>query len=427
MFNPVTIIERKRDGHRLSTDEIHYFISEYARDIIPNYQMSALAMAIYLQGMCSEEVADLTLAMIETGERLQRVGDQPRVDKHSTGGLGDKVSLILAPLLAVLDVHVPMISGRGLGITGGTLDKLEAIPGYRTNLSEAEISQQLKAIGCVITGASERIVPADKRLYALRDVTATVPSIPLITASILSKKTAESLNGLVLDVKFGSGAFMQTEDSARALALSLVRTGAHLGVKTSALLTDMTQPLGKMVGNANEVIESLETLQGGGPADVRELTIELSARLLVDVGICATLAQARSALINKLDSGAAYERFEAMVSAQGGRLKEVPALAPSFEYLAKQSGVVQSMNGQRLGYAVIALGGGRKVVGQVIDFVVGLEILCRVGDSVVIGQPLARVFCSNNSDRAAAEEWLSGAFHIGDEKPASVPLYQELT
>jgi len=427
MFNPVTIIERKRDGHRLSTGEIQYFISEYARDVIPNYQMSALAMAIYLQGMCPEEVADLTLAMIETGERLQPVGDQPRVDKHSTGGLGDKVSLILAPLLAVLDVHVPMISGRGLGITGGTLDKLEAIPGYRTNLSEAEITQQLAAIGCVITGASERIVPADKRLYALRDVTATVPSIPLITASILSKKTAESLNGLVLDVKFGSGAFMQTQESARALALSLVRTGAHLGVKTSALLTDMTQPLGKMVGNANEVIESIETLQGGGPADVRELTIELSARLLVDVGIYATLAQARVALVDKLDSGAAYERFEAMVSAQGGRLGEVPALAPSFDYQSKQSGVVQSMNGQRLGYAVIALGGGRKVVGQAINFVVGLEMLCRVGDSVVAGQPLACVYCSKTSDRAAAEEWLSEAFQIGDENPASVPLYQELT
>lgn len=426
MFNPVTIIEHKRDGLCLSKEEIKFFISEYARDAIPNYQMSALAMAIYLKGMSPEEIADLTLAMIETGERLQKVGDFPRVDKHSTGGLGDKVSLILAPLLAVLDVHVPMISGRGLGITGGTLDKLEAIPGYRTNLSESEIEKQLAEVGCVITGASERIVPADKRLYALRDVTATVPSIPLITASILSKKTAESLTALVLDVKFGSGAFMQTESDARALAASLVNTGKHLGVKTSALLTDMTQPLGKMVGNANEVIESIETLRGKGPADVRELTLELCAKLLVDVGRCGTMQQARTALIDKLDSGAAYERFEAMVSAQGGRLSELPSLAPSFEYCATQGGIVQSMHGQRLGYAVIALGGGRKVVGQAIDFVVGLEMLCRVGDSVASGQPLVRVYCSETSDRAAAEEWIAKAFQIGEEKPKPVPLFQEL-
>jgi pyrimidine-nucleoside phosphorylase len=427
MFNPVTIIEHKRDGHCLSKDEIQFFISRYARDEIPNYQMSALAMAIYLKGMTPEEIADLTLAMIETGERLQRVGDSPRVDKHSTGGLGDKVSLILAPLLAVLDVHVPMISGRGLGITGGTLDKLEAIPGYRTNLEESEIERQLAKIGCVITGASERIVPADKRLYALRDVTATVPSIPLITASILSKKTAESLTALVLDVKFGSGAFMQTEADARALAASLVNTGKHLGVKTSALLTDMTQPLGKMVGNANEVIESIETLRGSGPADVRELTLALCAKLLVDLGRSSTIEEARGKLIDKLDSGAAYERFEAMVQSQGGRLSEVPKLAPSFDYCAVDSGVLQAMDGQRLGYAVIALGGGRKVVGQAIDFVVGLEMLCRVGEKVTSGQPLVRVYHSATSDLAAAKEWLGKAFQIGEEKPTAVPLYQELS
>ena len=427
MFNPVTIIEHKRDGLCLSKEEIQFFISEYARDAIPNYQMSALAMAIYLKGMTPEEIADLTLAMIETGERLKSVSDSPRVDKHSTGGLGDKVSLILAPLLAVLDVHVPMISGRGLGITGGTLDKLEAIPGYRTNLSEAEIENQLAKVGCVITGASERIVPADKRLYALRDVTATVPSIPLITASILSKKTAESLTALVLDVKFGSGAFMQTEADARALAASLVNTGKYLGVKTSALLTDMTQPLGKMVGNANEVFESIETLQGGDPADVRELTIALCAKLMVDVGSCTSIEQARTALTEKLDSGAAYERFEAMVNAQGGKLSDVPKLAPAFEFHAPRGGIMQSMNGQRLGYAVIALGGGRKVVGQAIDFVVGLEMLCRVGDSITSGQPLVKVFHSATSDRAAAEEWIAKAFQIGDEKPTAVPLYQELS
>jgi len=426
MFNPVTIIEHKRDGLRLSKGEIQFFISQYACDVIPDYQMSALAMAIYLQGMTAEEASDLTSAMIETGERLKRVGETPRVDKHSTGGLGDKVSLILAPLLALFDLHVPMISGRGLGITGGTLDKLEAIPGYRTNLTEVEIERQLAKIGCVITGASEHIVPADKRLYALRDVTATVPSVPLITASILSKKAAESLTALVLDVKFGSGAFMQTEREARVLASSLVKTGTYLGVKTSALLSDMTQPLGRMVGNANEVLESIKTLQGVGPADVRELTIELCARLLVDTQRSESLSEARSRLIERLDSGAAYERFEAMVHSQGGNIAALPSLAPSFDYKANRSGIIESMNGQRLGYAVIALGGGRKAVGQAIDFKVGLEMLSRVGDSVSSGQPLVHVFCSETSDRKAAEAWLSEAFHIGDQVPDAVPLFQEL-
>jgi pyrimidine-nucleoside phosphorylase len=302
MLSPVNVIERKRDGHSLTSDEINYLVSGYAKGEIPDYQMSAWAMAVYLKGMNAQEIAILTSAMIATGDCLRPVGDQPRVDKHSTGGLGDKVSLILAPLLACEEVHVPMISGRGLGITGGTLDKLEAIPGYRTNLDEAAIERQLKEVGCVITGASDRIVPADKKLYALRDVTATVPSIALITASILSKKMAESLTGLILDVKFGSGAFMQTESDARALAASLVSTGKHLGVPTSALLTDMTQPLGRMVGNANEVLESCETLKGGGPADVRELTIELCARLLVDVRKATDLVAARRSLVAKLDS-----------------------------------------------------------------------------------------------------------------------------
>ncbi|MFN9915822.1 MAG: thymidine phosphorylase, partial [Pirellulaceae bacterium] len=246
--------------------------------------------AVYLRGMEPSEIVHLTEAMIATGDRLRPIAGTSRVDKHSTGGLGDKVSLILAPLLACAGLHVPMISGRGLGITGGTLDKLEAIPGFRTNLSDAEIERQLQSVGCVITGASQRLVPADKKLYALRDVTATVPSIPLITASILSKKAAESLNALILDVKFGSAAFMQSEAEARALADSLVNTGRQLGISTSALLTDMTQPLGRMVGNANEVHESLEILRGGGPEDARRLTLELSARLLVQAGQAVDIA-----------------------------------------------------------------------------------------------------------------------------------------
>jgi pyrimidine-nucleoside phosphorylase len=426
MLSPVAVIERKRDGHTLSKEEIDYLISGYAKDQVTDYQMAAWAMAVFIRGMTPSEIANLTKAMIATGDVLRPVGDVPRVDKHSTGGLGDKVSLILGPLLACAGVHVPMISGRGLGITGGTLDKLEAIPDYRTDLSEAEIESQLKSIGCVITGASAKIVPADKKLYALRDVTATVPSIPLITASILSKKAAESLNGLILDVKFGSGAFMQSEGDARALAESLVRTGKELSISTSALLTDMTQPLGQAIGNGNEVIESIETLQGKGPDDVRELTIELSARVLHQVGAASSVEEARSSLVGLLDSGAAYERFEQMVAAQRGNLKNLPSLAKSSDFCATKSGIVQSMNGQKIGHAVIALGGGRKFVGQAIDPTVGLEMQVRVGDRVEQGEPLVKVFASESSDREAALKWLHDAFQIGDSQPNSVPLFQNL-
>lgn len=426
MLSPVAVIERKRDGHVLTQDEIEYLISGYANDQVADYQMSAWAMAVFLRGMTHQEIACLTRAMIATGDVLKPVGAAPRVDKHSTGGLGDKVSLILAPLLAVAGLHVPMISGRGLGITGGTLDKLEAIPGYRTNLTEAEVESQLKSIGCVITGASAKIVPADKKLYALRDVTATVPSIPLITGSILSKKAAESLDGLILDVKFGTGAFMQTEADARALAQSLVRTGQELGISTNALLTDMTQPLGKMVGNANEVYESIDILKGAGPADVRELTLELSAQLLVQVKQADDIAAARKTLSTLLDNGSAYERFEQMVAQQGGRLSELPPLAPTKDFGAPRAGYIRAMNGQRLGHAVISLGGGRKFVGQTLDPTVGLEMLVRLGDRVEAGQPLLKISAGANSDFDGAWQWVSQAFEIGDEKPTTVPLFQAL-
>ena len=426
MLSPVQVIERKRDGHALSVEEIEFLIRGYAAGEIPDYQMSAWAMAVYLNGMTAEEAAILTKSMLATGDSLKPVHDAPRVDKHSTGGLGDKVSLILAPLLACAGVHVPMISGRGLGITGGTLDKLEAIPGYQTNLNESAIERQLRSVGCVITGASERIVPADKKLYALRDVTATVPSIALITASILSKKMAESLTALILDIKFGSGAFMQTEQAARGLAASLVSTGQSLGLRTSALLTDMTQPLGKMVGNGNEVIESCETLKGQGPSDVHELTIELSARLLVDVGIAKDLPTARQTLVRHIDSGAAYERFERMVAAQGGRLEVLPTLGKITEVVSETSGFLRAMNGQSLGHAVIALGGGRKFVGQSIDPSVGLEMLVRVGDQVQRNQPLVRLFFSAGSDLDTAKNLVAQAFEIGDSAPKPVSLFQTL-
>lgn len=396
---PAALIAAKRDQRELSDEEISFFVQGFAKGDIPDYQMSAMAMAIYLNGMSDREVAVLTSEMLRSGTVLAWPQDGIlRVDKHSTGGLGDKTSLILAPVLAECGLQNPMISGRGLGATGGTLDKLESIPGFRTNLSLAEITRLTQSVGCIITGASAELAPADRKLYALRDVTATVPSIPLITGSIMSKKLAESLDALVLDVKFGSGAFMKTRERAEALANSLVRTGERMGVRTTALLTDMNQPLGRMCGNAVEVVESVDVLQGQGPADVRFLTIELCAELLVSCGVYVSLSEARERCARLLDSGAARERFCRMVRAQGGDPEAKPAIAPSSEITAERCGVVSSIDTEALGLAIIALGGGRRQLGDPIDHSVGLEMLVRLGDSVEAGTPLVRVF-SRESDR----------------------------
>ena len=411
---PAVVIANKRDRRPLSSDEIKFMIDGYARGIIPDYQMSALAMAIYLNGMSDREISDLTESMIASGSKLVKVGDRPRVDKHSTGGLGDKTSLILAPLLACCDLHIPMISGRGLGITGGTLDKLEAIEGFRTNLTELEIHRQLDNVGCVITGATETLVPADKKLYGLRDVTATVPSIPLITASIMSKKIAESLDALVLDVKFGSGAFLATEELAEELAASLIRVGKNAGVHTTALITDMTQPLGDMVGNACEVNESIAVLQGGGPNDVRELTIELAARLLMSTKREALLDDARSRLGKLLDSGAAMDRFERMVHAQSGSISAVRPIGQCRPFLAKSAGYIQAIDGQLLGQAIIAMGGGRKVAGQTIDFSVGLKMHCKIGQCLTADQPILDIQCDDDSKSQMAMQLVDQAITISD-------------
>ena len=299
------LIAKKRDGGELAGAEIGQLIRGYVDGEIPDYQMSALAMAIYLQGMSTAETAALTDHMLASGDQFQwPTGGIPKVDKHSTGGIGDKVSLPLAPMLACCGLAVPMISGRGLGATGGTLDKLEAIPGFRTDLSMDQMRRVCASVGCVISGATEGLVPADRKLYALRDVTATVPSIPLITASIMSKKLAEGLDALVLDVKFGSGAFMKTAERARQLAQSMVATGRRVGVATTAILTDMNQPLGRMVGNAVEVNESVAALEGRGPDDLMEVTLALGAELLISTGRAESLAQARADLQQTIDSGA---------------------------------------------------------------------------------------------------------------------------
>ncbi len=422
---PAVIISKKRDGEKLSESEIQFFVSNYAKGVIPDYQMSAMAMAIFIRGMDSQEISQLTDAMIETGNRLQRVSDRPRVDKHSTGGLGDKTSLILGPMLACCDLDVPMISGRGLGITGGTLDKLEAISGYRCDLSEAESEKQLARIGCFITGATASLVPADKKLYALRDVTGTVPSVALITASIMSKKIAETLDALVLDVKWGTGAFLGTLTKARELAASLCSNGKRARIDTSALLSDMNQPLGKMVGNACEVDESIQVMQGRGPADVWELTRELSAHVLVSVGRSKSLEHARISLQEHLDSGRVMERFEKMVKLQGGNLDAPRRLGRITEVLAQSSGWLSQIDGQRLGQAIILMGGGRMQAGQQIDASVGLEIEKKIGDKIHKGDVLLKVMCDDVAKNQAARELVQQAITVRDQPIDRLALWQE--
>jgi len=419
-MNVVHLISKKRDGGELTADEIGSLVTGYVRGDVADYQMSAWAMAVFIRGMTVGETAALTEHMLHSGVTFEwPEGESPKVDKHSTGGIGDKVSLPLAPLLACCDLQVPMISGRGLGATGGTLDKLEAIPGFRTNLSTAEFQKVCREVGCVISGATSDLVPADRKLYALRDVTGTVPSIPLITASIMSKKLAEGLDALVLDVKWGSGAFMKTLDDARALARSMVDTGKRMGVPTAALLTDMNQPLGRMAGNAVEVNESVDSLQGKGPVDMMEVTLELGAELLVLAKREKTTAAARHRLEKAISSGAGLEKFREMVAAQGGNLEALRPVAPAHEMNSPWDGYVTAIDTERLGYVIIHLGGGRKQLNDKLDLSVGFEMLVRVGDPVQKGQPLACVFAKPDA-AAEIKRDLLAAITIDDE-PAEAP------
>ena len=413
-MNAAMLISKKRDGGELTDGEIADLVRGYVDGSVPDYQMAAWAMAVFLRGMSVDETASLTDHMLRSGVTFEWPShDPPCVDKHSTGGIGDKASLPLAPALACCGVRVPMISGRGLGASGGTLDKLESIPGFRTDLTIDETQRLADEVGCVICSASEELVPADRKLYALRDVTGTVPTIPLITASIMSKKLAEGLDALVLDVKHGSGAFMKTEADARRLAKSLVDTGKRMGVATSALLTDMNQPLGRLIGNALEVDESVACLEGGGPADLREVTVALGGELLVSAGVAEDAAQGRQQIEETLDSGAASEKFDEMVSAQGGDLAAARRIAPSSEVVAERTGVVSAIDTEQLGWAVIEMGGGRKQLGDPLDHGVGLEMLVRIGDKVDVGQPLVRVFARPESVPAVSS-MVADALTIGD-------------
>jgi pyrimidine-nucleoside phosphorylase len=422
----VELIAAKRDGSELTDPEIERLIADYVGDGVPDYQMAALAMAIFYRGLNPRELATWTRAMMNSGRvlDLSRLGPG-RIDKHSTGGVGDKISLPLAPAAAACGVIVPMVAGRGLGHSGGTIDKLEAIPGFSASLSAHAFEAVLAAHGCAIIGQTAEIAPADKRLYALRDVTATVESIPLITASIMSKKLAEGIEGLVLDVKVGRGAFMKRLADARALAQALVRVGEEMGKRVVAFLTRMEEPLGRMVGNACEVQESLDVLDGGGPADVVELTVTLGGAM-VELAHGVTAEQGQRQVRQVLADGRARARFQAMVAAQGGDLARLPRATGESPVLAPAAGWVGGIDGLEVGLTAVALGAGRTRSDQRIDPVVGIRIDAPRGARVAAGQPLAAVLHGRHGPPAAElMARLERAFTITAAPPEPAPVIIE--
>ncbi|MCE7005900.1 thymidine phosphorylase [Kibdelosporangium philippinense] len=410
-LSAVDVIRTKRDGHRLSDDQIDWVVDAYTRGVVADEQMSALAMAIFLNGMDTAEAARLTQAMIDSGDRLDLKVDRPTVDKHSTGGVGDKITLPLAPLVAACGAAVPQLSGRGLGHTGGTLDKLESIPGWRAQLSTDEITRQLADVGAVVCAATEGLAPADKKLYALRDVTSTVESIPLIASSIMSKKIAEGAEALVLDVKVGSGAFMKNLDDARALAEALVGIGKQHGRKVTALLTDMSVPLGRTIGNSVEVEESVEVLRGGGPQDIIDLTVTLAREMLALAGIDTDPVEV-------LASGGAYETWCRMISAQGG---DPEAALPKAKHVhvvtAEESGTLATLDAYGVGVAAWRLGAGRARKEDAVQHAAGVICHAKPGDRVSAGDPLLELRTDTPDAVAAALESLQGAYTIGDPSP----------
>ena len=429
-FVPQWIIERKRDGAALAEADIREWIARYADGRLPDYQMAALAMAIYFRGMSPEETLALTDAMMRSGDTLSWEGlSRHTADKHSTGGIGDKLSIPLAPLVASCGVAVPMISGRGLGITGGTLDKLESIPGYDTHLDNARFRAVVDAVGCSIIGQTDRLAPADRKLYALRDVTGTVPSIPLITASILSKKLAEGAATLVFDVKCGAGAFMKTPADARALADSLLAVARGAGRHAEALVTAMDQPVGETAGNALEIAESVDLLRGAGPADALELALRLAVPMLTLSGVSPDEASARALLEKRLASGAALETFAQMVAAQGGdaRVAESPeTVLPQAPVLldvaAPRAGHLARVDADGIGRAVLLLGGGRRAVTDAIDPAVGVSRLRKVGERIEKGEPLATLHARTRAEAEALVPQVLGAFSFSDEPVAAPAL-----
>ncbi len=422
------LILKKRQGHALSTEEIQYLIEEYTKGSLPDYQMAALCMAIYFQGMSEAETADLTMSMVHSGEVLDLSAiEGAKIDKHSTGGVGDTTTLVLAPWVASCGVPVAKMSGRGLGHTGGTIDKLESIPGFRTDLTNNQFIQQVNSIKAAVMGQTAALAPADKLLYALRDVTATVESIPLIASSIMSKKIAAGADGFVLDVKTGRGAFMAQLDDAQALARTMVAIGRNVSRRTVALVTDMSQPLGLAIGNALEVNEAVAALQGNGPNDLLELCLALGTEMLLLADRCADADEAADLMMAKLRSGEALERFGAMIAAQGGDAKVIAdtSILPQAEIVesvtASQAGFVIGMDPLELGLTAMTLGAGRSTKESVIYPEVGLQLVKKVGDAVQDGGVLAYVHARDRDAAAVAKQRVNRAFELGDKAPAQQP------
>lgn len=427
----VDVIDVKRNGGELSPEQIQFFIDGVTDGSIPDYQTSALLMAIYLQGMTDAETTTLTMDMLHSGDQLDLSDiEGVKVDKHSTGGVGDKTSIPLAPLVASMGIPVPMISGRGLGHTGGTLDKLEAIPGYTVEISEAAFKQQLRDVGCAIVGATGNIAPADKKIYALRDVTDTVDSIPLIAGSIMSKKIASGTDALVLDVKTGSGAFMKTEADAVALAKALVTIGKGVGMNAMAVISDMNQPLGNAIGNALEIKESIDVLKGNGPADLVDLVLTIGSQMVVMAGKADNLDSARAALQSHIDDGSALEKLRDMIVAQGGdgsvidHPEIMPQATQQIVLKATKSGVITKMKADEMGIAAMLLGGGRQKKDDQLDYAVGLWLNKKVGDTVSAGEPLMTVY-SDQADISEVEALIQSNIEIG-EAGTPVKLIHEI-
>ncbi|RKY00595.1 MAG: thymidine phosphorylase [Spirochaetes bacterium] len=419
------IIADKRDGNKNTQQQIDFLIKGYTESSIPDYQMAAWLMAAYIRGLDSDETFFLTKAMLSSG----RVYDLsnipgPKVDKHSTGGVGDKISIILAPVVAELGLYVPMTSGRGLGFTGGTLDKLESIPGFMVNLDEGEFKKILKNVGYVMSGQTEYLAPADRKMYALRDVTATIESIPLITSSILSKKFAEGAEAVVMDVKCGKGAFMKTVDEARSLAISLVRTGQKLGKKVSCIISRMDQPLGKACGNALEIKEAVSCLKGEGEKDLIELTVTLGSYMLILGGMAQSFEEGKEKVLKCLESGRGFERFLLSVEAQGGDVSAIlkPELLPSaseiVEIKSESRGFINEIDAEKIGVACIYLKAGRFKKDDKIDYGAGVMLNKKVGDAIDRGEALAWIHCNDESYLVEAIRMVKEAFIIGEKRRA---------
>ncbi len=429
----VDLIQRKRDGEELAPEEIEFLVDGYTRGDIPDYQMSSFLMAVYFSGMSDREVSRLTECMLRSGDSVDLSGvPGHKVDKHSTGGAGDKTSLIVAPLAAAAGVVVPMMSGRALGHTGGTLDKLESIPGFRTALSQDEFRKQLGEIGLAFIGQSEQLAPADGKLYALRDVTATVESIPLISSSIMSKKLAEGIDSLVLDVKVGNGAFMKKQVDARRLAQAMVGIGRRMDKKVQALITDMNQPLGYAVGNALEVMEASQTLQNAGPSDLTKLSLELAARMIFLGKKAASLEEARLTAEKHLVDGSGYKRFKQAVAAQGGnpqaldKFELLPNATGMREITSPRAGYVSVIDAEDIGIASNMIGAGREKKEDAIDPAVGIILEVKVGEKVDAGSVLCRLYYTKEDKVEEAADMVEDAFRISAQKPDDRELILEV-